>query len=156
MPQNRPHIILIMTDQQRWDTIGAWGCDYMVTPNMDRLAEEGVSFRQAYCPGATCIASRAAIFTGMYPHTTGVYSFNDWGKHRNWVQDLNDTGYFCANIGKMHFSPRDIAGGFHERVIVENPTNKTLDNGGADADWGRFPTHHGQKRPNDRQRTDPD
>ncbi|MBT4979545.1 MAG: sulfatase-like hydrolase/transferase [Gemmatimonadetes bacterium] len=156
MPQNRPHIILIMTDQQRWDTIGAWGCDYMVTPNMDRLAEEGVSFRQAYCPGATCIASRAAIFTGMYPHTTGVYSFNNWGKHRNWVQDLNDTGYFCANIGKMHFSPRDIAGGFHERVIVENPTNKTLDNGGADDDWGRFLTHHGQKRPNDRQRTDPD
>ena len=156
MPQNRPHIILIMTDQQRWDTIGAWGCDYMVTPNMDRLVEEGVSFRQAYCPGATCIASRAAIFTGMYPHTTGVYSFNNWGKHRNWVQDLNDAGYSCANIGKMHFSPRDIAGGFRERVIVENPTNKTLDNGGADDDWGRFLAHHGQQRPNDRQRTDPD
>lgn len=50
MPQNRPHIILIMTDQQRWDTIGAWGCDYMVTPNMDRLAEGGV-FSPGLLPG---------------------------------------------------------------------------------------------------------
>ena len=41
----RPHIILIMTDQQRTDTIGAWGCDYMTTPSMDRLAAEGLSFR---------------------------------------------------------------------------------------------------------------
>lgn len=156
MPQKKPHIILIMTDQQRCDTIGAWGCDYMVTPHMDRLAYEGISFRQTYCPGATCIASRAAIFTGMYPHTTGVYSFNNWGTHRNWVQDLNEAGYFCANIGKMHFSPRDMAGGFHERVVVENPTNKTRESGGADDDWGRFLTHHGQERPNNRQRTDPD
>ena len=76
----RPHIILIMTDQQRTDTIGAWGCDYMTTPAMDRLAAEGLSFRRAYCPGATCVASRAAIFTGMYPHNTGVYSFDPLGQ----------------------------------------------------------------------------
>ena len=156
MPQDRPHIILIMTDQQRFDTVGAWGNDHMITPNMDRLAREGISFRQAYCPGATCVASRAAIFTGMYPHTTGVYSFDHWGNHRNWVQDLADNGYFCANIGKMHFMPRDIPGGFHERVIVENPTNTTHDNGNADDDWGRFLSLNVQVRPNHRQNTDPD
>ena len=156
MPVDRPHIILIMTDQQRFDTIGAWGYDYMVTPNIDRIARDGLSFRQAYCPGATCVASRAAIFTGMYPHTTGVYSFDPWGNHRNWVQDLAESGYFCANIGKMHFSPRDIPGGFHERVIVENPTNTTHDNGRADDDWGRFLSLNGQERPNHRQHTDPD
>ena len=65
---DRPNSILIMTDQQRFDTVGAWGYDHMVTPHMDRLAQEGLSFRQAYCPGTTCIASRAAIFTGMYAH----------------------------------------------------------------------------------------
>jgi arylsulfatase len=156
MSKERPHIILIMTDQQRFDTIGAWGNDHMITPNMDRLAREGISFRQAYCPGATCVASRAAIFTGMYPHTTGVYSFDHWGNHRNWVEDLADNGYFCANIGKMHFTPRDIPGGFHERVIVENPTNTTHDNGNADDDWGRFLSLNGQVRPNHRQDTDPD
>ena len=102
MASEQPHIILIMTDQQRFDTVGAWGYDHMVTPNHDRLVREGISFRQAYCPGATCVASRAAVFTGMYPHTTGVYSFDHWGNHRNWVQDLADHGYRCVNIGKMH------------------------------------------------------
>ena len=153
---DRPNIILIMTDQQRFDTIGAWGYDYAITPAMDRLAEEGLSFHNAFCPGATCIASRAAIFTGMYPHNTGVYSFDHWADHRNWVQDLNDAGYHCVNIGKMHFAPRDVAGGFHERVVVENPTSKNLDMGGADDDWGRYLRIHGLERPNDRNKTDPD
>ncbi len=151
----QPHIIFIITDQQRADTVGAWGYPHMVTPAMDRLAAEGLSFRSAFCPGATCVASRAAIFTGMYPHTTGVYSFDPWAGHRNWVQDLADAGYWCVNIGKMHLTPRDEKAGFHERTIVENPTNKTHDNGGADDDWGRFLTLHGQERPNDRHLTDP-
>ncbi len=145
-----------MTDQQRFDTIAGWGYDYMITPNMDRIANEGVSFRQAYCPGATCIASRAAIFTGMYAHNTGAYSFDHWADQRNWVQDLADNGYWCVNIGKMHFSPRDVPGGFHERIIVENPTNRTHAMGGADDDWGRYLSFHGQTRPNDRTSTDPD
>jgi arylsulfatase A-like enzyme len=56
----------------------------------------------------------------------------------------------------MHFSPRDVAGGFHERTIVENPTNMTLARGGSDDDWGRYLTFHGQQRPLDRNHTDPD
>ena len=156
MFQTKPHIIFIITDQQRFDTLRAWGCDYMVTPTLDRLAGESISFRQAYCPGATCVASRAAIFTGMYPHTTGVYSFDHWANHRNWVQNLADAGYYCVNIGKMHMTPRDIPGGFHERVIVENPTNKALQTGGADDDWGRYMTFHGITRPNDRNKADPE
>ncbi|MEZ4730104.1 MAG: sulfatase-like hydrolase/transferase [Caldilineaceae bacterium] len=150
------HIILIMTDQQRFDTIAGWGHEYMITPHMDRLAQEGVSFCQAYCPGATCIASRAAIFTGMYAHNTGAYTFQNWANHRTWVQDLADHGYWCVNIGKMHFSPRDVDGGFHERVIVENPTNRVHATGGADDDWGRYLIFHGQERPNERHCTDPD
>ena len=155
MASKRPNIIMIITDQQRFDTIRSWGYEHMVTPHHDRLVRDGVSFRQAYCPGATCVASRAAIFTGMYPHTTGAYSFDHWGDHRNWVQDLSDNGYQCVNIGKMHFTPRDIPGGFHERVIVENPTNTAHANGGADDDWGRYLSFHGLERPNDRQDTDP-
>lgn len=156
MFKDRPHIVLIMTDQQRFDTLKAWGYGHMITPHMDRLASESLSFKQAYCPGATCVASRAAIFTGMYPHTTGVYSFDHWGNHRNWVQDLADNGYWCVNMGKMHFTPRDMPGGYHERVIVENPTNKTHANGGADDDWGRYMSFYGVKRPNDRNQEDPD
>jgi arylsulfatase A-like enzyme len=144
-----------MTDQQRFDTIAAWGHEHMITPNIDRLAREGVSFRQAFCPGATCISSRAAVFTGMYPHTTGVYTFDRWAAHQNWVQDLADDGYWCVNVGKMHFSPRDVPGGFHERTIVENPTSMTHARGGSDDDWGRYLTFHGQRRPLDRNHTDP-
>ena len=100
MFQTKPHIIFIITDQQRFDTLRAWGCDYMVTPTLDRLASESVSFRQAYCPGATCVASRAAIFTGMYPHTTGVYSFDHWANHRNWVQNLADAAITASTSAK--------------------------------------------------------
>jgi arylsulfatase A-like enzyme len=145
-----------MTDQQRYDTIAAWGYEHMVTPHMDRLAREGVSFIQTFCPGVTCISSRAAMFTGMYPHNTGVYTFDRWAEHRNWVQDLADHGYWCVNIGKMHFSPRDVPGGFHERTIVENPTSMTHARGGSDDDWGRYLSFHGQERPLDRNLTDPE
>ena len=152
----RPNIILIMTDQQRTDTIAAWGHEHMVTPNLDRLAREGISFSQAFCPGATCISSRAAMFTGMYAHNTGVYSFDRWADHRNWVQDLAENGYRCVSMGKMHFSPRDVRGGFHERVIVENPTSMTHARGGVDDDWGRYLSLHGVERPLGRNQTDPE
>jgi arylsulfatase A-like enzyme len=145
-----------MTDQQRADTIRALGYDYMITPAMDRIAENGVSFRRCYACGATCIASRAAMFTGMYAHNTGVYTFNRWAHHRSLVHDLRDAGYHCVNIGKMHISPRDDPMGFHERVIVENPTNRSLRGTGVDDDWGRYLTIHGAERPNQRNFTDPE
>lgn len=154
MEQKR-NIVLIMTDQQRWDTIAAQGYDYMHTPGMDRLVKNGVSFRNAYCPGATCVASRAAIFTGYYPHNTGVYGFNPWAHRRNWIQDLAEGGYWCANVGKMHFIPYFADGGFHERIVVENPTSPPVRAGFADDDWGHYLKLHGVERPMDRHRDDP-
>lgn len=151
---DRPNIIFVLTDQQRADTMGAWGNEHMITPHMDALVARGVSFRNAFCPGATCMASRAAIFTGMYPHNTGIYSFHNWSQHRNWVHDLKDAGYWCTNIGKMHLEGHGVDDGFHERIKVENPTNLQRKNGGADDDWGRFLAHHGIERPNHRNRDD--
>lgn len=153
--KTQPNIILIMTDQQRFDTIGAWGNKHMVTPNMDRLARNGVSFRHAYCPGATCVASRAAMFTGMYAHNTGAHSFFNWGHHRTWVHDLAEGGYYCANIGKMHFQPRDVLGGYHDRIVVENPTSVTNWGGHGDDDWGNHLHLNGKTRPNHRHLSDP-
>lgn len=154
----RPNLILIMTDQQRWDTINAWGHDWMHTPNLDRLATSGVSFRSAYVPAATCVASRAAMFTGMYAHNTGAYSFNNWSHQRNWVEDLSDAGYWCVNVGKMHFAPYYDAPGFHERVVVENPTSPPMmgKNGLADDAWGHYLNAHGAERPLFRNRSDPE
>jgi len=154
--EDKPNIIFILTDQQRYDTIAALGFDHMITPNMDRLVHKGVSFHHAFCPGATCTPSRAAIFTGNYAHNTGVYSFNSWSHHRSWVQDLADNGYHCVNIGKMHVIPTYDDLGFHERVVVENPQNQLLQVDKRDDDWGRYLSLHQQTRPLDQQATDPD
>ena len=142
-----PNIILIMTDQQRWDTIAAHGYGHMITPNLDRLCGGAVSFSHAFAPAATCIASRAAIFTGMYPHNTGVYSFNAWGHHNTWVSDLADGGYHCVNIGKMHTAPMYGDNGFHERFVVENKCEDFARMGLEEDEWGRYLIDHGLKRP---------
>lgn len=119
MPNSRPHIILIITDQQRYDTIAALGFPHMDTPNLDRLVREGVSFGNCFITAPSCAPSRASLFTGYYPHTTGILKNADrWT--RSWVENLNEAGYYCVNVGKMHTYPYHTPLGFHERYVVEN------------------------------------
>ena len=114
-----PNIIFVITDQQRFDTIAATGASWMQTPNLDRLVKEGVSFNNCFVNSPVCVSSRASLFTGKYPHQSGTFSnFHPW--EPTWVQWLADIGYHCVNIGKMHTNPYDIAGGFHQRIVVEN------------------------------------
>lgn len=116
---NQPNIILIMTDQQRSDTINALGAPWMQTPVLDGLAREGIAFDNCYVTSPVCVGSRASLFTGMYPHATGVFTnFHPW--QPTWVPWLADAGYHCVNIGKMHINPYDAKGGFHQRFFVEN------------------------------------
>jgi len=115
----KPNILLIITDQQRYDTISAFGFPYMNTPTLDRLAEEGVVFTHNFVTAASCSPSRASFFTGYYPHTTGIYRNAEPWQH-SWVERLNAAGYYCANIGKMHTYPYETPMGFHERFVVEN------------------------------------
>ncbi|MBN1399948.1 MAG: sulfatase-like hydrolase/transferase [Anaerolineae bacterium] len=119
MPDTRPNIILIITDQQRYDTIAALGFPYMDTPHLDRLVREGVSFSHSFITAASCAPARASLFTGYYPHTTGIYKNADVWRHA-WVEDLAASGYHCVNIGKMHTFPFETPLGFHERFVVEN------------------------------------
>jgi arylsulfatase len=114
-----PNIILIMTDQQRADTIGALGAPWMQTPHLDRLATEGAAFTECFVTSPVCVGARASLFTGKYPHGCQVFSnFQPWTP--TWVGTLADQGYHCVNIGKMHINPYDAAGGFHQRLIIEN------------------------------------
>ena len=115
----RPNIVLIMTDQQRFDTIRASGFDHMETPVLDRLVERGTNFMNLYVPAPSCSPSRAALFSGTYPHTNGVFR-NDEPWVWTWVTLLNRAGYRCVNVGKMHTMPVEGAFGFHERHVVEN------------------------------------
>lgn len=116
---DRPNIILIMTDQQRADTIGALGAPWMHTPHLDRLAKEGAAFTECFVTSPVCVGARASLFTGKYPHGCQVFSnFQPW--QPTWVGSLADRGYHCVNIGKMHINPYDAPGGFHQRLIIEN------------------------------------
>ena len=115
----KPHIIFILTDQQRFDTINALGFPYMETPNLDRLVHEGLSLTNCFITAPSCVPSRCSLFTGYYPHTNGVYKNGDsWSQ--TWVSQLADSGYRCINVGKMHTAPFGAPAGFHERYIVEN------------------------------------
>ncbi|MCA8996708.1 MAG: sulfatase-like hydrolase/transferase [Planctomycetaceae bacterium] len=115
----RPNIIFIITDQQRFDTIAELGFPYMETPHLDRLVREGTTFTNCHVTAASCAPSRASLFTGYYPHTTGVLKNADTWQH-SWVELLNQSGYRCVNIGKMHTYPYHTPMGFHERYVVEN------------------------------------
>lgn len=115
-----PNIVFIITDQQRYDTIAALGYDYMDTPHLDRLVREGVSFEKCYVTAASCAPARASLFTGYYPHTTGILRNADLWR-RSWISRLADeAGYRCVNVGKMHSYPYGTPLGFHERYVVEN------------------------------------
>ncbi len=119
MPEDRPNIIFIITDQQRFDTIRALGHPHMDTPHLDRLVREGVTFTNCYIPAASCAPCRASLFTGQYPHAHGVLRNGDRWSH-SWVELLKRVGYNTINIGKMHTFPYNELFGFRQRYPVEN------------------------------------
>ena len=115
----RPNIILIMTDQQRADSINAMGAPWMKTPNLDRLVREGTAFSKCFVNSPVCVGARSSLFMGKFPHGTGIFTnFQPW--EPTWVTSLAEVGYHCASIGKMHINPYDRLGGFHQRFPVEN------------------------------------
>lgn len=114
-----PNIIFIMTDQQRYDTIGALGYPFASTPVLDRLVQDGTSFEQCHVASPSCCPSRAALFKAMYPHSSGVMKNGDpW--QNGWVGNLTEAGYHTVNIGKMHTEPMGAPAGFSERHTIEN------------------------------------
>ena len=116
---DRPNIILIITDQQRYDSINALGFPWVDTPNLDRLVQDGTSFENCFITAPSCAPARASLFTGYWPHVTGVLQNADLWRH-SWVERMADAGYHCVNIGKMHSFPYETPLGFHERYVVEN------------------------------------
>jgi arylsulfatase len=147
MSQSRPNIILIITDQQRYDTIAALGFPHAITPNLDRLAREGTSFESCYITAPSCVPSRASLFSGLYPHTNGVICNLDGWQH-SWVERLAESGYRCVNVGKMHTWPMDAPCGFHQRLVVENKERIRKFTGSEFIDeWDKALATHELKRP---------
>ncbi|MGD2018539.1 MAG: sulfatase-like hydrolase/transferase [Planctomycetota bacterium] len=102
-PDERPNILLIFADDQRVDTIGAWGNPAIRTPNMDRIAAEGVSFRRSYCMGsshgAVCAPSRAMLHTGRAYHSIDHGTMDGC---RTLGELLGESGFRTFGTGKWH------------------------------------------------------
>lgn len=108
LPNGKPNILIVMTDQQRYDSLGCYGCEAAHTPNLDRLAKQGVLFENCYVSNPICTPSRASMMTGKTVPGHGVYRLYD-----NLPEDevlftkrLQQAGYRTALFGKLHVSGR--------------------------------------------------
>ncbi|WP_028547420.1 sulfatase family protein [Paenibacillus sp. UNC451MF] len=122
----KKNILLITSDQQHWNTIGALNSEIQ-TPNLDRLVSEGTMFTRAYCPNPTCTPTRASIITGMYPSQHGAWTLGTkLLEDRHTVgEDFIAHGYRTALVGKAHFQP--LKGTEQYRSLEAYPILQELD-----------------------------
>ncbi|WP_343315053.1 sulfatase-like hydrolase/transferase [Brucella sp. BE17] len=126
----RPNILWICTDQQRWDTISALGFKGLNTPNIDRLAQDGVAFKNAYTQSPVCTPSRATFLTGMYPsaHQVQMNGNEYFPKHLKLVPKIfAENGYKTGLIGKLHLA------------ASQNRFEKRADDGYQEFYWSHYP-----------------
>lgn len=101
---DRPNIIFLLTDDQRWDSLGCMGNRIVRSPNIDRLAEQGVTFENHFVTTAICMTSRASIFTGQWARKHGVNAFatafSEQQYARTYPMLLRGAGYHTGFIGK--------------------------------------------------------
>ncbi len=113
--QEKPNIILFVSDDHGLDALGCYGNPVIKTPHMDSLAKNGVKFTNAYCTSASCAASRSVILTGQYGHATGSYGhvhdyhhFSTYSHIKSLPVRLAEAGYHTARIGKYHVAPEKV------------------------------------------------
>ncbi len=102
--KTQPNVVFILTDDMRWDAMSCAGHPHLKTPNIDRLANEGVRFRNAFCTTSLCSPSRASILSGLYAHTHGVINnFTEFPTNiDSFPKRLQAAGYETAYLGKWH------------------------------------------------------
>jgi len=128
-PAKRPNILLITADDMNWSAPGCFGDRTPdITPNIDRLASEGMRFEHAHITIAVCQPSRSALMTGRYPHRNGAEGFEPIDTSvPTLVEQLHEAGYLKGILGKVtHLAPRekfkwDMAQDFKELGNGRNP-----------------------------------
>jgi arylsulfatase A-like enzyme len=121
-PSDVENIVFVFTDQQRQDSLGCYGNDWVDTPNLDGLAADGTRFDRAYTPTAICSPARAALLTGVRPHRNGVTrnTRDATDLAERWPcypQQLRNAGYNVGLAGKTHFGGHPREYGFDGEFI---------------------------------------
>lgn len=124
----RTNLLFITTDQQRQDSLPCYGLDFLKTPNLDRLAREGMVLDRCYVSSPICVPCRSTLMSGQYALSTGALNNFTWLEEDVpvWPAYMSQAGYSTAAIGKMHFTPWDHMGGFQDRIICEDKRHTYL------------------------------
>ncbi len=107
---DRPNIVYFVADQMRADSLHHLGCEASITPNLDSMINEGVSFENAYCQNPVCVPSRCSFMTGLYPHTTGhrtIHYMQNEGEP-NFLRTMKNNGYEVCWVGRNDLIPANI------------------------------------------------
>lgn len=119
MPDSRPNILLLFSDQQRPDTLGCYGQKLPTSPNLDRLAADGVRFDAAFTCQPVCGPARAALQTGKWATQTGCFR-NDIAlpqNERTMAHILADAGYQVGYVGKWHLASHGKEQNYREHAV---------------------------------------
>ena len=111
----------------RSDFLGCYGADFIKTPNIDSLANDGIRYENTYSSSPVCVPARSSLMTGMDAISNGILSNSPSIRPdhkeagiKTWPETLRDSGYYTSAIGKMHFYPWDARHGFDYRSIAED------------------------------------
>ncbi len=116
-----PNVLVILADQHRFDCLGAMGHPDIKTPNLDRLAADGVLFRNSFCTWPVCTPSRYSLISGLSVQQHGGRSNRATlpPSIATFPASLRDAGYDTATVGKMHFMPAYLDVGFRRMFLAE-------------------------------------
>ena len=128
MPDNRPNIVLFLTDQQRYDTLGPHKPPFLRTPNLDCLAARGVCFDRTYADSPACVPSRTCLMSGKRSWTMNMTANGKtsdvMGRNHTLPWYLRELGYQTYGVGKMHFSPARARHGFDDILLPDDYYNE--------------------------------
>ena len=142
MAENRPNILLLMTDQHRGDCLGLAGHRFVQTPYLDHIGASGVFFRRAYSECPVCVPARRSLMTGRTPASQGTFmNYHTWLDGPTLPGVLSAAGYQSHLVGKLHFYPKRKLYGFDSADWSDSPRPEPGD------DYQRFLQREGVHGP---------
>ncbi len=113
------NVLVLMSDEHTRSVMGAYGNPLVHTPALDKLANDGVRFENAYTPSPICISARASFATGTQVFEHGCWSSAEpyYGQQQSWMQRLREQGHAVVAIGKQHYRSAADDCGFSEQIL---------------------------------------